>query len=296
MKLQAMLWQPASQTFQPKEMPGPATFADWERCWRLYSFGMRALEAASPARLQRYRDKIADLVDTYSHVEGGGWWLVAMAGIRMRSEHLERIRRRCVHEHAELTGVGLQSDFVTTRPWDKVFKEAARDVEYWSREVDRAALMYAAHVKDATAITGDGTGFLREGPQVPGGDSGEPDFKKQRRGRGLRGAGAAGAGKGKPQGGGGKGGAQGQGAKQQQQAGGGGAGAGPGAKAAGKALGAKCAQTGKFLRDDAGTQVCWTWNRGAGACAAKCPNGRLHVCEFCMGNHRGVDCQKKPAV
>ena len=49
----------------------------------------------------------------------------------MRSEHFERIRRRLAAEHRDLEAAGLKSDFEPARPWDLVFKEAAKDSEFW---------------------------------------------------------------------------------------------------------------------------------------------------------------------
>eukprot|EP00973_Karenia_brevis_P084544 11733701-Karenia_brevis.AAC.1 len=90
------------------------------------------------------------------------WWIVAVADIRMRSEFLERIRRRCVKTHAEREQAGLPSDFNPDKPWDKVFKEAARDQEFWHDNVDKKALLFASRVQSAEMLADDGVGPVRE--------------------------------------------------------------------------------------------------------------------------------------
>ena len=41
-----------------------------------------------------------------------------------------------------------------------------------------------------------------------------------------------------------------------------------------------------------GTEICFSWNRSSSGCAQgqQCPQKRLHVCEWCLGPHRAVDC------
>ena len=46
---------------------------------------------------------------------------------------------------------------------------------------------------------------------------------------------------------------------------------------------------GKRNRNDAGIQLCWTWNQYAGGCSEPCPGGRAHQCEICCGPHRTIE-------
>ena len=39
-------------------------------------------------------------------------------------------------------------------------------------------------------------------------------------------------------------------------------------------------------------EICWAWNRDRQGCTSPCATGRKHACEFCDGNHRGIDCPK----
>ena len=38
---------------------------------------------------------------------------------------------------------------------------------------------------------------------------------------------------------------------------------------------------------------CHDWSRSPTGCMEPCPKGRPHLCEFCKGAHRGVDCPTK---
>eukprot|EP00971_Amphidinium_carterae_P261590 5189492-Amphidinium_carterae.1 len=49
--------------FRPREIPGPSDFADWAKCWKVYSYAMCVLKAASKARLDRYYEKISELAE-----------------------------------------------------------------------------------------------------------------------------------------------------------------------------------------------------------------------------------------
>ena len=63
---------------------------------------------------------------------------------------------------------------------------------------------------------------------------------------------------------------------------------GKGKDMGGGGLGSK-GSDGKFSRDLAGVQICWSWARKAGGCSDPCPAKRAHVCEICRGPHRSVD-------
>ena len=86
MKFMTKVWNPEAMTYATKELPGPPDVQEWLRCWKCYSFGMRALKAASAQRLGRYADKVIELADKYKDIPGGGWWFVYLADVRMRSE------------------------------------------------------------------------------------------------------------------------------------------------------------------------------------------------------------------
>ncbi len=52
--------------------------------------------------------------------------------------------------------------------------------------------------------------------------------------------------------------------------------------------GEKRRRDGRFLKNKAGLEICFEWNRAEGACSEVCPNQRAHQCEHCLSNlHRG---------
>ena len=51
---------------------------------------------------------------------------------------------------------------------------------------------------------------------------------------------------------------------------------------------------GRFFCSVNGTQICFDYARNKDGCKATCPGGRAHVCEWCRGSHRSIECPKKP--
>ena len=253
--------------FALKEIVGPTTFHDWERSWRVFAFAMEVLGAASRTRLDKYRKLVQNTHDDYPNF----WWLIALADIKMRKVHMERIRRRLAAEHAELTGVGLRSDFDVRAPWDTVFREAARDNEYWSREVDKKVIQFTTAQKSRQDLADPGFGNLhfaagagQSGSRGTPGPSSEEPPKKARRKQKAERAAAKAAAAGAPAGQASKGNSKGDG------------------KGKGK-KGVDHKVAGKFLFDQQHRQICWRWNQTKSGCQDPCPGGRAHVCEFCRG-------------
>ena len=79
----------------------------------------------------------------------------------MRRSHLERIRRRLESEHAQLLAAGLRSAFDPKRPWDSAFRDAARDCEFWAKEVDKKVIMFSIAQKSKSQLTDPGFGDLQ---------------------------------------------------------------------------------------------------------------------------------------
>ena len=89
--------------FQMKELSGPPDFEDWKKCWVVFRVAALILKIASRKRLDMYEEKIETLAKTLKQM----WWLVAMADIRMRSEQLERLRRKALRDDQERVRAGL---------------------------------------------------------------------------------------------------------------------------------------------------------------------------------------------
>ena len=262
----AAYFRNAQGQFTAKEIVGPTTFSDWERSWRVFAFAMELLGAASRTRLEKYRLTIAALNRDYPTM----WWLTALADIKMRRTHIERIRRRLLDEHTELTGVGLRSEYDPSLPWDSCFREAARDREFWMQEVEKKVIQFTTHQRSRTELVDPGFGSLTFAPPVGGGPAGaapgatgEP--RKKRKTHGERRAAAAanavaGAGDAAPKGGKGK---------------------APKGGGKGKSKDINAQKGGRFKYDHNGVQICWNWNNSRTGCSEPCPQGRRHICEIC---------------
>ena len=152
-------------------------------------------------------------------------------------------------------------------------------MSFWQEHVDKKALMFAARVQPASALSDIGMGPLREAapgpthrgrPRETGPIESEGEGEEQR-GRKRR-------------------------KRQKKQPGGKGTEAEAQPKGAGRGRGKGNAGTpktgdGRFFRDEQGTQLCWVWNRSVSGCSEPCPAGRAHKCEWCRGPHRTVQCR-----
>ena len=240
---------------------------------------MEVLGAASRTRMRRYADTIAGLTTDYPEF----WWLIAVADIKMRRMHLERIRRRVCSEHNELSQAGMRSPLDPSRPWDLVFREAARDVEYWQKEVDKKVIQYTTSQRSRPQLIDPGFGPLHFAGGAPGGrthaiadtDAERPKGKRVRLSQADRrrvkqataGAVASGASGPPPP----------PAHREERKGKGGGKGKDNDLKD----------PNGKYYRSRAGKQLCWNWNKEPRGCAEPCRSDRAHLCEICRGE-RGV--------
>ena len=79
-----------------------------------------------------------------------------MPDSRCHSEHLERVRRIAVVEHA----AGRLPDFEPERPWDNVHREVTKDHAYWADNVDRPAMLFATKISTFATLTDNGFGSV----------------------------------------------------------------------------------------------------------------------------------------
>ena len=49
---------------------------------------------------------------------------------------------------------------------------------------------------------------------------------------------------------------------------------------------------GKHRKTAAGKEICYAYSRN-GTCALPCRNGRAHVCEWCLQQHRNDECRSR---
>ena len=158
----------ADGTIHVREIRGPDTCSGWQKQWRLYTFVMTLLQAASRTRLATYRDFIIALYERYPEF----WWVIALADAKMRQHGLELVRRDCKKKHA----LGTCPDYKDDQPWDVAFREATKAKEFWDTEVIEKVtdlknrLVSAAQVLDkgfGKIVMTDGTTINASHPSVP---------------------------------------------------------------------------------------------------------------------------------
>jgi hypothetical protein len=261
--------------YVPYEVPGPPTLQAWQAAWRVFAVGMRALGAGTVTRLNLYASKISKVSELYGE---HCWWLIAQADARMRTERMEKLRRRAEDARAKALACGSTHEFDPLMPWDFLFKEAARDKEFWDDELDRKCLLYITHLRTVSQLTDDGTGIKLLGEDV--GTRKQHEFVKKPKIKPKwkappphpRGGGVPprvpppppkGKGKGKD-----------------------------GVKGKGKGR----TPDGRHRSDGNGMSLCWRWNHEEGGCAVVCTQNRAHVCEWCLdAAHRSIECPQQPA-
>ena len=271
--------------WKTRELNGPPSFKEWIRSWQVFAFGMEVHSAAARTRLERYSARIAKLDMQYPDM----WWIIGMADIRCRSEHLERIRRLLAAEHA----AGRFLSYDPRKPWDIVFREAARDQDFWTEHVDKKAMRFCTRLATDRQLQDDGCGPIEEADTWVGGSG---HTHRQGGSGGGGGAGGGSSGGTSNRGGGGKRTrakrrglvaalASPSPARKAQRA-------GPPRKQADAR-----AKDGKYFRDSTDRQICWEWNRPGAGCKEICPNRRAHCCEWCRStDHRSSKCSKAPSA
>eukprot|EP00971_Amphidinium_carterae_P109050 2159495-Amphidinium_carterae.1 len=78
----------------------------------------------------------------------------------MRSENLERLKRKLESDWAKATadgGSGALVDFNPSRPWNAVLRAAVADADFWTSQVKDKAFFYLASLKSSQALQSDET-------------------------------------------------------------------------------------------------------------------------------------------
>ena len=275
-----MLQQDGS--YRAVDIPGPPSYDAWYACFRVYRSVLlmlrhvhptdhRALWVAKPASLEHYLESFKALAAEFPEC----WHLCAIAEDRCRGEHFPRLRRALhrAHQDGKLP-IGIEYD--PFRPWDAVFVAAASDTTYWDREVRRPAVAFLARgsmrgtpgiTPDASAAlqnveeaaTNSGKGIIRP----PGQGTSRQAVQKRKAREQLARADFAGVSVNTP------------------------------AKTHPKKWGTL------HLTTTEGREICYNFAKGSAesCCTTPCPNSRVHVCQFCLGDHRNDECdERKPSA
>lgn len=85
---------------------------------------MLLLQAIDSERIDSYIDHIKELHNRFG---SECWGLIYRADVRMRSEHMERVKREL--------DTAPQYGYSSAAPWSAVFFASTKDAEFWSKEV-----------------------------------------------------------------------------------------------------------------------------------------------------------------
>ena len=182
--------------FTRVELKGPGSFDVWWQCWRVYRTAMLLLEACPVEHLDNYAEHIRKASLRYGQ---SCWFIVYQADVRMRSEHLERIRRRQEREHLAIIAQNGASTYATAKPWQEAYRQSIEERQFWDDELREPATLYLNSVKSRPEVAADGTAHpeIAE-PGLPSGPTGSLRDAPSKRPRDEKDSKASGADRGKP--------------------------------------------------------------------------------------------------
>eukprot|EP00435_Cladocopium_sp_Y103_P014882 s5939_g3.t1 len=254
-------------TFKAVEVPGPPNFDAWSQSWKVYVNTLLTLEVevntakvpvVSPAATEEYHDMFRELVKNYPEA----WHLLVIAEDRCRGEHFARLRRELEEQYKR----GLAPAFEPGRPWDEVFRSAARDREYWDGHVREPAILFRTSGKHKEQSGGTGTGTDLAGQaqdaRKPKARPSQKERLKRQLARLKEGVDTGPSDQHKPGKGAGK--DRGKGAKRDGQ--------------------------GRYVTDRQGRPICFGYNNGD--CTGTFPKAMQHVCQICLAGHPAKACRK----
>jgi hypothetical protein len=135
-------------TLLPIEVVGPPNFDTWLASYMCLRTALISWKVVDLGRLDAYSRLIGRYVERYG---AGSWYQIYQAEVRCRSEHMERIRRRGEEGRAVALMAGHTHALDMMRPWDWVWGEAARDLEYWRVELEEPALLMLTRSRPSPA-------------------------------------------------------------------------------------------------------------------------------------------------
>ena len=145
----------ADGTFTRIELKGPPDFDAWLACFRVYRAAMIMLSAIGVADLDRYIDRITQLLRDYGACV---WHLLYQADVRMRREEIPTIRRILTAERNAIIKAGGQHPFDPDKPWRLAWKHASgpESKAFWEDEFITPATHVRIHLKSlGQVVDGD---------------------------------------------------------------------------------------------------------------------------------------------
>ncbi len=118
------------------EQPGPSCLEAWRDCWGVYTTAALMLQLATQSTLQRYAARFEERCGRYPR----SWHICVVADDRCRSEFMPSERRRQERFHIDHPSI---SGFDPAKPWNSVLREATGNTDFWLRELQEPAWLYA---------------------------------------------------------------------------------------------------------------------------------------------------------
>jgi hypothetical protein len=244
-------------TFATQEFRGPPTFEMWDQCYQILRTGLIFLGEVELGPMEMYRERIKRYITKWGP---GLWHLVYQADVRMRREEMELIRR----VGAEAKAANPAHPFDPKRPWNWVWQQASKDVEFWKDQLEDGAIQILTHTKSLGA-------FLDGDAPVVGAARGTKrtadihhvsDAQDVGNGRPAR----------EP--------------KEPKKA----------PKNPDRNVDNSVIKDGKYQCNKRGTSICYGYNdgscKGTGAQPCLKVSSRTHQCHICLGAHSATDCPK----
>ena len=241
------------------------TFQAWSACWKVYRATLYMLRHPQPspqppklvvtsAAMEEYYENIHKLNEEFPEA----WHLIMQAEDRCRAEAFERYRRQLTKALSE-GKLPMNIDFDVSAPWVSVFAYAARDIDYWSRQVIRPAHTFIARGSRNMSLQKAENINVSSGAQAALAAVGSPREVTVVKRKDSPGANSP-------------------------------------AKASKKKQDATKASHPKkwgthFITDHDGLEICFRYAKGkTGDCEDPCRDGRSHRCQHCLGGHTNDAC------
>ena len=146
-KYEGHKFDPVSGNWSKTALPGPKSYDEWWKCWRVLEVALLLLDAVKPESLRSYADRIRQFNADYGH---RCWFIIYQADVTMRAEQFERIRREA-QVVWEATPVDERSKlrYQPEKPWSHILSCAASEQHsstfvFWDRHVHRKCNAFLA--------------------------------------------------------------------------------------------------------------------------------------------------------
>ncbi len=138
-------------TLIPTEVAGPPDHDQWLSSYRCLRTALVSWQVVDLGRIDQYATMIGRYVSRYTQ---SAWLQIYQADVRMRSEQMERIRRRGDEESAAAVSAGGTHAMAAGRPWDWVWAEAVKDLVFWRIELEEPAQLMLLRGSRSSASSG----------------------------------------------------------------------------------------------------------------------------------------------